>query len=92
MNHPCVRAPSLSCGRVRPAVMVILLAAGLGLIPLAFSAQDVPNEIKQPGTQPGEVGTFTSVDNCDNCHGGIWDPRIPPSPWRASRAWAGAAA
>ncbi len=39
-----------------------------------MSAQQVPTEIEQPGTQPGEVATFTSPDNCDNCHDDSGDP------------------
>jgi hypothetical protein len=35
-----------------------------------FAADVVPNEIKQPGTQPGEAQNFESPDKCDNCHGG----------------------
>jgi hypothetical protein len=38
----------------------------------ALAAPTVPNEIQQPGTQPGEVGAFTSPDTCDNCHGGYY--------------------
>jgi hypothetical protein len=35
-----------------------------------FAAEVVPDAIKQPGTQPGEVSNFESPDKCDNCHGG----------------------
>lgn len=37
---------------------------------LAIAATAVPNEILQPGSQPGEVGNLESPDRCDNCHGG----------------------
>ena len=39
-----------------------------------MSAQDIPTEIEQPGTQPGEVATFQSPNNCDNCHDDDGDP------------------
>ena len=40
------------------------------LVPLASQAATVvPNEIQQPGTQPGEVGQLETPDKCDNCHG-----------------------
>jgi hypothetical protein len=56
---------------------------GLGALALltaflyALAAPTVPNEIKQPGTQPGEAASFTSPDTCDNCHGGITQPVNP---------------
>ncbi len=50
-------------------VFIATFSAMLLMIVFAvLSATTVPNEIEQPGTQPGEVGTFTSPDNCDNCH------------------------
>ena len=58
--------------------LAVALAAILFLSPAAvLAAPTVPNEIKQPGTQPGEVAAFTSPDNCDNCHGGITQPTNP---------------
>ncbi|MHC4695182.1 MAG: hypothetical protein ACYTFA_00400 [Planctomycetota bacterium] len=36
----------------------------------AFAADVVPNEIQQPGTQPGQIGNLESPNKCDNCHGG----------------------
>ncbi|MBI3188135.1 MAG: hypothetical protein HYZ31_09780 [Gammaproteobacteria bacterium] len=36
---------------------------------VAFSANIVPNEVQQPGTQPAEVANLESPDRCDNCHG-----------------------
>jgi len=68
------------------AISVISMLA----IALAIAAPTVPNEIKQPGTQPGEVGAFVSPDNCDNCHANITQPvnngaereRDPAFGWR----------
>lgn len=52
----------------------------------------MPTEIKQPGTQPGEVATFVSPDNCETCHGnitqtvdpGLYKEREPSFGWRGS--------
>ena len=53
---------------------------------MSFAAEVVPNEIKQPGTQPNEVQNFESPDKCDNCHGGYDEARVysnePASGWR----------
>jgi len=38
----------------------------LVLAPMAFAAPDVPTEIEQPGTQPGEMPSFAT--NCNSCH------------------------
>lgn len=58
--------------RVDIAIGVSLLVVGV-----AVASPTVPTEIQQPGTQPGEVTTFTSPDNCDNCHGNITQPTNP---------------
>ena len=44
---------------------------------VAMAATVVPNEIEQPGTQPGEAGNLESPDKCDNCHGD-YDPDVEP--------------
>ena len=44
----------------------------------------VPNEIQQPGTQPGEVNNLESPDKCDNCHGGYNQAVEPAFNWRGS--------
>ena len=46
----------------------ILLAVIIcfAMVGLAGAALTVPNEIQQPGTQPGEVGNLESPDKCDN--------------------------
>jgi len=52
---------------------------------MASGAPTVPNEVKLPGTQQGEVATYTSPDNCDNCHGGTSNPNFEPNfGWRGS--------
>jgi hypothetical protein len=60
---------------------VVLLVAGSGM---AGAALTVPNEIQQPGTQPGEVGNLESPDKCDNCHGGYSRAVEPAFNWRGS--------
>ena len=60
---------------------IILLVTGFSL---AMAALTVPNEIQQPGTQPGEVGNLESPDKCDNCHGGYNRAVEPAFNWRGS--------
>ncbi len=51
---------------------------------VASATNVVPNEIKQPGTQPGEVNGLESPNKCDNCHGG-YDTSVEPAfNWRGS--------
>ncbi len=59
---------------------ILMLLVGF----VAFAADIVPNEIKMPGTQPGEVGNIESVDKCDNCHGGYDITVEPAHNWRGS--------
>lgn len=48
----------------------IFVLTMLIVLPVMGRAADVvPNEVQQPGTQPGEVGNLESPDKCDNCHG-----------------------
>ncbi|MDH3628635.1 MAG: cytochrome c family protein [Acidobacteriota bacterium] len=50
----------------------------LGWVASVSSASDtIPNEIQQPGTQPGEVAGFGT--NCDSCHSGTGNPDLEPS-------------
>lgn len=42
----------------------------------------VPNELQQPGTQPGQVSSLESPDKCDNCHGGYNTSVEPAHNWR----------
>lgn len=44
----------------------------------AWAAGTVPTDIKLPGTQQLEIPTYTSPDNCDNCHGG-YDATVEPA-------------
>ena len=44
---------------------VVILYLTTGVIVLA--ATTVPNEIKQPGTQAGEISNLESPEKCDNC-------------------------
>ncbi|MHC5110696.1 MAG: hypothetical protein ACYTHJ_12570, partial [Planctomycetota bacterium] len=56
----------------------------LAMASTVWAADVVPNEIKQPGTQPGEVNNLESPTRCDNCHGG-YDPVVEPAHnWRGS--------
>jgi hypothetical protein len=52
------------------------------------AADVVPNEIKQPGSQPEDGINLESPDKCDNCHGGYDAARVysnePAFGWRGS--------
>jgi hypothetical protein len=50
----------------------------------AYAAVEEPSDIKQPGTQPLEVGNLESPDKCDNCHGGYNTSVEPAHGWRGS--------
>jgi hypothetical protein len=64
--------------------ILMLLCAGM----TAGAALIVPNQIKQPGTQPEDGVNFESPDKCDNCHGGYDVGRVysnePAYGWRGS--------
>ncbi len=60
-------------------VVLCLVVAGA-----VRAALVVPNEIQQPGTQPGEVGNLETPDKCDNCHGGYDEAVEPAYNWRGS--------
>jgi hypothetical protein len=65
------------------------LIFSLGIICIAFAslakgAIVVPNEVQQPGTQPGQVGNLEGPDKCDNCHGGYNRAVEPAFNWRGS--------
>jgi hypothetical protein len=66
----------------RPKVSFIL--AFFIITGLALAALIVPNEIQQPGTQPGQVGNLETPDKCDNCHGGYNQAVEPAFNWRGS--------
>jgi hypothetical protein len=62
--------------------------AGIAILCLAaalvgtHAAPTEPTDIKLPGTQQLEVPTYTSPDNCDNCHGGYNQAVEPAYMWR----------
>ncbi|HSF81998.1 MAG TPA: fibronectin type III domain-containing protein [Anaerolineales bacterium] len=64
--------------------IIVILLLCLVAIQRAGAALVVPNEIQQPGTQPGEVGNLESPDKCDNCHGGYNSAVEPAFNWRGS--------
>jgi hypothetical protein len=68
--------------RIVPITIVLLLSIALASIVRAATV--VPNEIQQPGTQPGEVGNLESPDKCDNCHGNYNRAVEPAFNWRGS--------
>ncbi|MBI4878651.1 MAG: hypothetical protein HY812_03195 [Planctomycetes bacterium] len=56
------------------------------LVFASFSAGafgQVPTDVQEPGTQPGEVSGIETVDKCNNCHGGY---DVSAEPWHL---WAG---
>jgi len=57
---------------------------GIALCTAAWGALVVPNEIQQPGTQPGQAGKLETPDKCDNCHGGYNKAVEPAFNWRGS--------
>jgi hypothetical protein len=61
-------------------IFVLYLTTGV----IVLAATSVPNEIKQPGTQPGEAGNLESPDKCDNCHGGYDHAVEPTFNWQGS--------
>jgi len=61
----------------------LILASWVYLLS-ANAADTVPEDIKQPGTQPGEISNLESPDKCDNCHGGYNAAVEPAHNWRGS--------
>ncbi len=66
-------------------------AAACLLTGFVYAATVVPPEVQMPGTQPGDIGTFESVDKCSNCHSGYntsssaGEPQDEPvTGWRGS--------
>ena len=49
--------------------IVSILALSIGFAGMGRAATEVPTDIQQPGTQPGEVAALETPDKCDNCHG-----------------------
>ncbi len=63
---------------------IFLVVCLLAVASIVLAALVVPNEIQQPGTQPGEVGNLESPDKCDNCHGGYNRAVEPAFNWQGS--------
>jgi hypothetical protein len=57
---------------------------GLFMLGTSFAADVAPTDIKQPGTQPNEIGNLESPDKCDNCHGDYDTEAEPAFNWRGS--------
>lgn len=73
--------------RARSSIIPVLLFCLMIVVPAfhaANAADVIPDAIKQPGTQPGEVGNLESPDKCDNCHGGYNQAVEPAFNWRGS--------
>jgi hypothetical protein len=60
---------------------IILFSCLLATVPLG-AVNTVPTDIKLTGTQQLEVPTYTSPENCDNCHGGYDQAVEPEFMWR----------
>lgn len=69
---------------MKKTVKIIALLSFMFTSSMALAADVVPPEIKQPGTQPNEVGNLESPDKCDNCHGGYDINAEPAFNWRGS--------
>ncbi len=65
----------------RTMLAVALLACAA---PGAKAATTVPNELKMPGTQPGEVSAIESPTNCAFCHGNYDAAVEPVANWQGS--------
>ena len=63
---------------------VLLLSSVFCWSANAYSAEIVPNEVQQPGTQPLEISNLESPERCDNCHGGYDADVEPAHTWRGS--------
>jgi len=77
MNRSIIKGDAMEQSSIlrRPVVPAILGSAIL--VGVLLAAPTVPTDIKQPGTQPGEVGAFST--NCDSCHAGTPNPDFEPS-------------
>jgi hypothetical protein len=69
--------------KYRMVLFALVVACASSLIVLA-AALEVPTDIQQPGTQPGEAGKIESPDKCENCHGGYNVSVEPGFNWRGS--------
>jgi hypothetical protein len=66
--------------RIR-ALLVLLCAIPCGSV---LAAEVVPQTVKMPGTQPGEVSSLQTANRCDNCHGGYDITMEPAYLWNGS--------
>jgi len=64
-------------------IMLLFVICVLGIQP-GTAALVVPNEVQQPGTQPGEIARQETADKCDNCHGSYDQAVEPVFNWRGS--------
>jgi hypothetical protein len=74
-------------GKIKGLSVVLLSVATFSFflltnVRLSWTAGTVPTDVKLTGTQQGEVPSFTSPDNCDNCHGGYNAAVEPAFLWR----------
>ncbi|UCE39475.1 MAG: hypothetical protein JSW00_09725 [Thermoplasmata archaeon] len=69
-------------------VFLLVLIGVVIIVQTAMAWNEKPvaedHTVFMPGTQPGNAGTFQTVDKCDNCHGG-YNPGVEPAhTWRGS--------
>ncbi len=74
---------------MRPPLRAPLVLSGLFLsistaAAVTLTALEVPPEVELPGTQPHEVGSLSTPEQCDNCHGGYALEVEPAHNWRGS--------
>jgi hypothetical protein len=70
-------------------LVFILVIIGIVIIvqtAMAWNEKPVANDhnVFMPGTQPGDAGSFQTVDKCDNCHGGYNAGVEPAYTWQGS--------
>jgi hypothetical protein len=70
----------------RNAVLsTLLFVTGLFMAgPAGTAVTEIPTDLQQPGTQPGQISNLETPDKCDNCHGGYNRAVEPAFNWRGS--------
>ena len=63
---------------------IVFFALLLGAAETGRAAEIVPQTVRMPGTQPGEVGNLQTANRCDNCHGGYNPAAEPAHLWNGS--------